>query len=83
MLLEALSSVQHHICYPEIDWCLTPILSIFQLYRGVNKFCLLISSFTRPLEIKTYFCIYRFIGRNIKRRHSFSFLSLNTGFGIK
>jgi len=21
-----------------IDWCLTPTLAIFQLYRGVNKF---------------------------------------------
>jgi len=21
-----------------IDWCLTPTLTIFQLYRGVNKF---------------------------------------------
>jgi len=21
-----------------IDWCLTPTLAIFQLYRGMNKF---------------------------------------------
>jgi len=21
-----------------IDWCLTPTLAVFQLYRGVNKF---------------------------------------------
>jgi len=24
-----------------IDWCLTPTLAVFQLYRGVNKFYIL------------------------------------------
>jgi len=24
--------------YQLIDWCLTPTLAIFQLYRGMNKF---------------------------------------------
>jgi hypothetical protein len=28
-----------NIHFHAIDWCLTLTLAIFQLYRGVNKFC--------------------------------------------
>jgi hypothetical protein len=34
-----------------IDWCLTPIIAVFQLCRGVNKFYKLISNAIRLLEM--------------------------------
>jgi len=44
-----------------IDWCLTPTLSVFQLYHGVNKLYKLISittslevQFANVLEYKCY-----------------------------
>ena len=41
-----------------IDWCLTPTLTVLQLYRGMNKFSKLISSTSRLLEIK-HICVWK------------------------
>ena len=39
-----------------IDWCLTPALAIFQLGRGMNKFCISLDTY-KTLRIKTMLSI--------------------------
>jgi hypothetical protein len=46
-----------------IGWCLTPSLSVFQLYRGVNKLYINIRHLTWSLETK-HFSMYK---KNIKK----------------
>jgi hypothetical protein len=43
-------------CIQLIDWCLTPNLAVFQLYRGANTFYKLISLTTESLEIR-HICV--------------------------
>jgi len=39
-----------------IDWCLTPTLAVFQIYRGVNKFPVDLDT-EKAIRNKTYLFI--------------------------
>jgi hypothetical protein len=45
-----------------IDWCLTPTIAVFQLYRAVKKMYILTWTHTRPLEIKNKKLVYKITG---------------------
>ena len=58
-----------------IDWCLTPTLTVFQLYDGVNFYMLTWDTHMTRIN-KTYFSIKQIYDSILFRKHMNILLSL-------